>query len=182
MSSRLRLQGLARALIAGALVLGIAAAPGSARQRQTSPTRAQIARAVSQAERSSSVWATINICNSARYPNVMGIRGQMPTLGFPARLRMVFQVDYWQYPNNGFRLLPGVRTPVDLGQRSRGRYQAGVRFQFQPHAGLLRGRVRYQWQFGRRIIGHLDRVTRINHAAADYADPRGFSDWKCVIP
>lgn len=170
------------AVIGAALVLALAAAPGSARRHQATPTRAQLARAVRHAEHSPTLWATVNICNSARYPNVMGVRGEMPALGFPVRLRMVFEVDYWQYPNHGFHRLPGVGTPVDLGEFSRGVYQARVRFQFRPHTGLLRGRILYQWLVGRRIIGRLDRVTRIDHTGADYGDPRGFSDWKCVIP
>src|SRR5947209_14996282 len=123
MRTRRRLQAVSRALIGGVLVLAMAAAPGSARRRQVTPTRAQVARAVRQAEHSPSLWATVNICNSGRYPDVMGVRGEMPALGFSVRLRMVFEVDYWQYPNNGFQRLPGAATAVDLGEFSRGVYQ-----------------------------------------------------------
>src|SRR5947209_20193020 len=75
-------------LAAGVLVAAVPASAGT-----VGPAR--ISRAVRNAERSPSLWATINICGSRRHPNDVGVRGQMPTLGFSASLFMVVQVNYW---------------------------------------------------------------------------------------
>ena len=74
------------------------AGQASARERRHQPgrpTKAQIRTAVARAERSKSLWATVNICNSKRYPDRIGVRGQMPSLGFAAWLSMDIQVQYY---------------------------------------------------------------------------------------
>lgn len=157
-----------------------AAALGSTRTPRT-PTRAQIRAAIRRAKHSRDLWATVNICNTTQYPNTIGIRGQMPALGFPATLKMVFGVDYWSDAKQAFIPLAGVTEPVRVGRVRRGVHQEGASFAFTPHAGVLRGRVSFQWRFRGRLIGHVTRVTRDGHPSADYGDPSGFSSWKCVI-
>ncbi|MDQ6745510.1 MAG: hypothetical protein M3Z27_05805 [Actinomycetota bacterium] len=162
-------------------LLAAPAAPARTHAPAASPTRAQIRKAVRAAEHSRDLWATVNVCGGVRYPNVIGIRGQIPALGFPATLRMLFEIDYWDYNQRRFRPLTGVVQPVALENATRGTYQAGVRFKFQPHTELLRGRVGFQWRVGSRTIGSAERLTRQGHGSARYSDPSGFSDWKCVI-
>ena len=76
------------------------AVPAAASKRPTGPTHSQISAAVARVKRSRNLWATVNICNTKRHPDVVGIRGQMPALGFSSALSM--QVDphsgagYWQ--------------------------------------------------------------------------------------
>ena len=62
----------------------------------------QIARAVRTAEQSHSLWATVNICNARKYRHDLGVRGQMPTLGFSSSLFMVVQVNYWSQGQHRF--------------------------------------------------------------------------------
>lgn len=168
-------------LILTVLSLLLVAAPAPARTRAASPSPAQVRRAVAAAEHSRDLWATVNICGSASYPDVIGIRGQMPALGFPATLRMLFQIDYWDYRQSRFRPLTGVAQLVALKDATGGTYQAGVRFKFRPHTGLLRGRVRFEWRTRGRAVGSAERLTRQGHGSARYSNPSGFSDWKCVI-
>src|SRR6516165_1209759 len=59
------------------------------------PTAAQMRAAVQRAERSKYLWATVNICNTKRHPHAIGVRGQMPALGFPALLQMTVHLKYW---------------------------------------------------------------------------------------
>src|ERR1700689_1187810 len=81
---------LATTVLAAAVLVALAATAAAA---AVGPRR--IAAAVARAERSSSLWATVNICSSPTDPDSMGLRGQMPTLGFSASLSMVIGVNYW---------------------------------------------------------------------------------------
>ena len=58
----------------GALV-ALAALPVLDAAAATPPSAAQIGRAVRNAERSRALWATVNICDTAKYPHVIGVRG-----------------------------------------------------------------------------------------------------------
>ena len=105
----------------------------------------------------------------------------MPALGFAGQLRMTFMVDYCSAAS-GFKPLHGVAAPVNLGTATSGVYQGGVRFTFAPHAGVLRGRVRFAWRVGRadgrrRRAGHAP----AGHHGAGYGDPRGFSAATCRV-
>jgi hypothetical protein len=178
-------------VISLALALGLAciaiAAPLDARAQARAgttpaPSRAQIRRAIHAAERSPDLWATVNICNTTGHPNTMGIRGQMPALGFPAELKMVFRVEYWSAAKQVFVTLPGVSQAAAVGRVKSGVHQQGASFTFLPHAGLLRGRVSFQWRLKGKLIGRVARLTRAGHSDADYGDPPGFSSWECAIP
>ncbi len=170
-------------LAAFLMALLLAASPAAARgPRPATPTPAQVRAAVSRAEHSRRLWATINICNTAAHPNTVGIRGQMPALGFAARLRMVFGIDLWGPTGGGFKALKGVAQPSEDGGQRGGTWQTGVLLRFPPHTGLVRGRVRFEWRMGSRTIGHLDEVTHPGHTDARYSDPSGFSSGRCRLP
>jgi hypothetical protein len=170
-----------RSLTAGVLCLAaLPVASGTAVARSKPPTTAQIRRAVDRAERSRALWATVNICNTRKYPRVIGIRGEMPALGFAAQLRITFMLDY--AAGTGFKRLPHVAQPVSLGTHRSGAYQGGVRFRFRPQdTGVLRGRVRFSWRLGRRTVGTVVRTTTAGHHGVSYGDPRGFSAARCSI-
>ncbi len=162
----------------------LAASPAAARgPRSSTPTAAQIRAAVSRAEHSTKLWATINICDTTAHPNTVGIRGQMPALGFAARLRMVFGIDLWDPTGGGsFKALRGVAQPSEDGVQRGGTWQTGVLLRFPPHTGLVRGRVTFEWRMGSRRIGHSDEVTQPGHTDARYSDPSGFSAGRCRLP
>jgi hypothetical protein len=169
-----------RFIIAGVVApAALMAGSGAATARSKPPTAAQIRRAISHAEHSRALWATVNICDTPKYPHVIGIRGEMPALGFAAQLRMTFMIDY--AVGKGFKPLHGVADPVKLGTPRSGVYQGGVRFTFGPHAGVLRGRVRFSWRLGKRTLGTVVRTTTAGHHGASYGDPRGFSAARCSI-
>jgi hypothetical protein len=171
-----------RLLVIALLAVSITPSAAFARPRGPAPTRAQIRAAVRGAERSRFLWATVNICNTARHRDVIGIRAQMPALGFSAQLRMHFGVDYFSSESATFKPYPGADDLVELGAFTQGDYQSGTSFRFPSHAGLLRGRVTFEWRLGAQTIARTDRVTALGHPQAMYGDPQRFSSEKCLIP
>jgi hypothetical protein len=168
------------ALIALLLIaLATAAAAPATASSPPAPTARQVQAAVRKAKRSTDLWATVNVCNTKNHPNTIGIRGQMPSLGFAAKLTMRFRVQYWN--GKAFTPVRGLSKTVALGAVTRGVYQAGVGFPFAPHAGLLRGSVTFEWRLGNRRVGQTTRATHKGHPRADFSDPKGFSSGSCAI-
>jgi hypothetical protein len=174
-------------LVSVALIAALAAAVappalGSASSR--GPSEAQIRTAVRHVKRSPKLWATVNTCNTRAFPDTIGIRGQMPTLGFAASLSMSIQVDYWDSSARRFHPIPDphARRLVALGRVSFGFQQGGHTFQFAKHAGLLRATVTFQWQRGRRLLGHMSMPTTGGHPDADGGSPPRHSAPTCRIP
>ncbi len=146
-------------------------------------TPKQVAKAVSRADHSSSLWATVNICASKRYPNAMGIRGQMPTLGFPAFLWMAIHVNYWSTTKKRFepiRSSNATRT-MSLGRQSSGLEQGGAVFPFKAHSGLLNATVTFTWRRSGRTLGQIARRTSAGHRDADFGSPPHYTAAECRI-
>jgi hypothetical protein len=168
-----------RALAITVLVIAAWAVPaGAATSPSTSnPTRAQIAKAIKRAETSKSLWATVNICNSKRYPDVVGIRGQMPSLGFPAWLSMKIQLNYWL----GKKFVLDTTKLVRLGRSSNGLQQGGAKFNFKPNAGLFDASVQFIWRREGKLLGHKTLATTAGHPNADFGSPAHYSAARCRI-
>jgi hypothetical protein len=173
----LRLPALVALLL---IALTTAAAAPATASSPPALTPRQVRAAVRKAERSKDLWATVNICNTKSHPNTIGIRGQMPSLGFAAKLTMQFRVQYWS--GKAFTPVRGLSKTISLGPVTRGLYQAGVGFPFAPHAGLLRGSVTLEWRLRGRRVGQVTVATRTGHPDADFGDPKGFSAGLCGIP
>lgn len=170
------------ALALATLLLAAWPALGRGPSHPPVPPAAQIRAAIGQAEHSRKLWATVNICNTPNHPDAVGIRGQMPGLGFATHLRMVFGIEVWDYARGGFKVLPGVLRSIDVGTQREGTWQSGVLLRFRSHTGLVRGRVTFEWLLGPRTIGRLQAVTRDGHLDARFGDPQGFSSWHCELP
>ena len=171
------------ALATTVLVLGVFAASPAALARRTvkNPTPAQIQTAVRRAEHSKSLWATVNICDTRRYPKTFGVRGQMPALGFASWLTMVVRVDY--YSTTKKRFLPaGATMRVRLGRLSFGLQQDGATFgPFKRHAGLLDASIQFLWKRSGKLLGQATRGTTAGHPDADFGSPPHFSASQCRI-
>lgn len=153
----------------------------AAGQRAGTPTRAQIRAAVKRAKRSRALWATVNICNTRHHPHALGIRGQMPALGFRARLSMRIAVDYWDPAKKRFVADKSVRSKVvALGATSSELRQGGYEFSFAPPA-VLSGTVTFKWTVGRHVVGRATRATAHGIRGVDRGDPRGYSAATCQI-
>jgi hypothetical protein len=151
---------------------------------ETRPTRAQISAAVQSAERSPDLWATINVCNTTQHPDYIGIRGQIPALGFTTHISMTVRVEYYDPARGRFEPTTAIKS-VDLGRATRGAHQGGVQFPFQaPAAGEsyeLRGAITFQWAIGRRVLARAIRHTKHGYQDVDFADPPGYSAGTCTI-
>jgi hypothetical protein len=165
---------MARAV--AACILSLLLLPGLAHAATSPPGRA-----------SRSPWATVNVCDTAKRPNAIGIRASMPgAQRARVRLLMRFRVQ-WRDPADGrwHNLLQGGDSGfVSLGS-SRAARQTGQVFRYQsPGAGRtqrLRGVVEFRWQLGQRVVRHTSRVTEAGHRSAAGSDPKGYSAASCTL-
>jgi hypothetical protein len=147
----------------------------------TNPTPAQVAKAISGARRSKALWATVNICNSRRYPNTLGVRGQMPALGFPAWLSMRIALNYYSRQKKKFVPDPGSTKIIRLGRSRSGLLQGGAVYAFRPHPGLLNATVQFFWRRSGRLLGSTTLLTTGGHSGADFGSPPHFTAAQCRI-
>jgi hypothetical protein len=169
-------------LVTGALlvvVLAVVATPalGSA----SGPTPNQIKSAVHNAERSKRLWATVNVCDTRKHPHTIGIRGEVPALGFPATIAISIGIDFYSKTDKRFEPDPKASKMIKVGTVSHGIHQRGVTFQFAPHTGRLRGTATFSWTRRGKVLGSTKRITTPRHHDADFADPSGFSAATCMI-
>jgi hypothetical protein len=167
---------LGRAALIGLAL--VAAAPVSAAAR--APTAKQIKAAVGHARRSKNLWATVNICDTRKHPNVLGIRGQMPALGFAANLSLSVAVDYWSTRDKRFEPVPGLSQRVPLGTFTTGVHQGGATFSFKPPA-KLNGTVTFEWRRGGKLLGRAHESTVGGEKRVDGGDPPRHSAATCRI-
>jgi hypothetical protein len=161
-----------------AVALALSAVPATAK----APTQAQIRSAVRRAERSKNLWATVNICNSKAYPDYIGIRGQMPALGFAAWLSMDVRLYYYSSAKHGYAPIKNHGSQlIHLGRISTGLQQSGARFQFAPHEPTLEGKVTFIWRRAGKLLGQVTKTTTSGHHDADYASPKHYSAATCKI-
>jgi hypothetical protein len=169
-------------LVTGALlvvVLAVVATP--ALGSSASPTPNQIKSAVHSAERSKRLWATINVCDTRKHPHTIGIRGEVPALGFSTTISISIGVDFWSKADKRFEPDPNATKMIKVGPVSHGIHQRGVVFQFGPHTGRLRGTAAFSWTRHGKVLGATKRVTTAPHRDADFSDPSGFSAATCMI-
>jgi len=142
------------------------------------------------------LWATVNICDTALYPNQMGVRASMPGDGRRhERMFMRIQAQFYDatskrwfnvkgsYANSGWIPVGSARFRVR---------QAGYTFLIPANNGqsfVLRGVVDFQWRARHRtrsghrrwvVVRELHANTKGQHPSAQ-ADPPGYSSGTCEI-
>jgi hypothetical protein len=137
--------------------------------------------------RSRELWATIDVCNPAKEPDTVGIRGSMPGDGHEKdAMYMRFQLEYldtksnvWSVPTHG-----ADSGYVSVGAAKAGR-QGGSSFQLgAPKSGpgyTMRGIVTFQWRRAGRVVHQTTRTTSAGHPNVARADPPGYSAAECTI-
>jgi hypothetical protein len=134
------------------------------------------------------LWATVNVCDTVKHPDAIGIRASMP--GLPrkrARLYMRFRVQ-WRDPADELwhNILGdgGDSGFVKIG-RGKATRQAGQIFRFEsPGAGQtlrLRGVVDFRWKIRTKVVRHSRRITEKGHRSTAGADPKTFSAAFCEL-
>ena len=132
------------------------------------------------------LWATVNICDTKKHPDRIGIRASMPGTGVRKhRMYMRFRVEYRNAEGKWTRFKgtgPDSRFQPVGPARFKAR-QSGWLFPFDPDKGdkyTLRGIVTFQWRRGPRILATTQEATTAGHGVS-IADPAGYSAAACDV-
>jgi hypothetical protein len=112
------------------------------------------------------MWATVNICDTAKAPNSMGVRASMPGNDTRMRMYMRFHAEYWSRSLQDWAPVAGtgVSDWVFAGSADYAHRQAGWTFEFAPPpAGVtftMRAVVEFQWRRTDRQVARLRRWKR----------------------
>ncbi len=146
------------------------------------------------APRPDDLWATVNICDTLRYPDIMGVRASMPGNGTHEHMWMRFHAQYYNQAKKTWFDVKGngVSAWILAGSARYRSRQAGYNFNFAPPTAgstyVLRGVVDFQWRARRRVNGklrwvvvHRARANTKGGHSTDTADPPGYSSGLCEI-
>jgi len=168
------------ALTAAALVAGLVPASGLAAPPHRAPAPT--------IDKSRLLWATINVCDSAKHPDTIGIRASMPGSGRRSeRMFMRFQVQYFkvsagQWANGDATADSGFRS---VGLAKYRRRESGWNFAITPppagQSYRLRGVVTFEWRRAGEVVRRARRATRAGHRGTFGSDPKGYSAAECTI-
>jgi hypothetical protein len=129
-------------------------------------------------------WATVNVCDTAKQPDAIGIRASMPGTPKGVRLSMRFRVQYYEDKtdtwtdvegaDSGWRVLGTAKgTPVESGW--------SFNFAHPPNEVTLRGVVRFRWRRGDSLPRSVEVATEAGHRSSAGADPAGYSAATCLL-
>lgn len=171
------------------LVPSWAAAGPPERPRADGAAAKQAKRAKPRTIRKRDLWATVNVCDTARRPDTVGVRASIPGDGSRARMEVRVRLQYLVRAKSGAQtwpLLPGSDSGwLRAGRAVFARRQTGVTFRFpRPSDGTantLRGVVNFRWVLRGRVVRRTTRLTTAGHRSTAGADPRGFSAAACVL-
>lgn len=138
-------------------------------------------------KRNKHLWSTVNVCDTKRSPDTIGIRARMPGNGTRQRMWMRFRTQFYSSRDYAWKYVAtGGRSPwVEVGSALFLYKETGYSFTFDPpkpgDSFLLRGVVEFQWRTkGGKVKRRTRKFTSPGHRTRG-ADPRGFSDDRCRI-
>jgi hypothetical protein len=146
-----------------------------------------VAPATADARSAGDLWATVNVCDTSKSPNEMGVRARIPGDGTRRRMYMRFTAEFRSSAGK-WKVVPGRgRSGWLLAGSARFRYKEyGYTFGFDaPPAGtsyLMRGLVQFEWR--KTAHGRVERRTRRYTEArhpTSQSQPKGYSAAKCRI-
>jgi hypothetical protein len=127
-------------------------------------------------------WATVNVCDTAKRPDAIGIRASMPGVPKGARMAMRFRVqfktgDNWQDVKGAASRWQPVGTARGLAAES------GWSFTFaHPNSPvMLRGMVQLRWRKGETVLRQIELSTEAGHRSSAGADPADYSAMTCTL-
>jgi hypothetical protein len=154
-------------------------------------TAATTAAPADAAPKDKDLWATVNICDTKRSPDRLGLRARMPGNGTHQRMYMRFVVQYRD--GKTWKSLGGNgRSPwLYAGSALFKNREYGYTIPFRPDTGdryLVRGLVRFEWRARHNRRGRVvtvvkrreARLTSAGHRTRG-AQPGGYSAATCVI-
>lgn len=145
--------------------------------------------AAAEAARPADLWATVNICQTTKAPNRVGVRARMPGNGTRERMYMRFSAEYQS--DSGWKRVAGRGASGWLyaGSALFRNQEIGFTFPFDPPAPgvryTVRGRVEMQWRKrtkrGRWTVAHRARVVTTSGHRTQDSDPSGFTAASCTL-
>jgi hypothetical protein len=127
-------------------------------------------------------WATVNLCDTDKQPDTIGIRASMPGVPKGARLLMRFRAQFktatgWQDvkgANSGWQRI-GIAhgTPAESGW--------SFSFAHPASAVTLRGVVQLRWRRGDELPRTVELATAAGHRSSAGADPADYSAATCTL-
>ena len=143
--------------------------------------------AAADARRASHLWSTVNVCDTDKSPDSIGVRARMPGNGTRERMWMRFRTQFYSDEDYAWKYVKtGGRSPwVEVGSALFAYKETGYEFAFDaPPAGksyVLRGVVEFQWRSkGGRVKRRTRKFTEAGHRTRG-ADPRDYSAARCRI-
>ena len=176
-----------RLLTVAFLVLVIASVASAATTTPTTPTTPPVAKTKLTPAQSKQLWATVNICDTVKHPDTIGVAGSMPVIKKGKSLYMRFRLQYRDNATNKFKWIPGDAADSDweLVDPGKGKTRtAGHDFTLAaPKNGkyVVRAQIDYEWRRGKKILLSAKRLTTVGHPKTIAADPKAFSAATCVI-
>ena len=143
-----------------------------------------------QAKRVKDLWATVNVCDTEKSPDDMGVRARAPGDGTRAQIYMRFTAQY-RTASGAWKLVKGGRSKwLRAGSALFRNQEIGYTFSFnKPPAGksyVMRGLVQFEWRDHRKhhrrrvVVKRRQRYTAGGHPTQD-AEPKHFSAGHCTI-
>lgn len=134
------------------------------------------------------LWATINVCDTVKAPNTVGVRVSMPGSG--KKLERMYARISLQFFDDATKSWKAIGKAADSGWLSLGsskflRRETGRTFKLAaPATGQtfrIRGFVRYEWRLGKAPVRRASRVTSGRISDVIGADPADYSAGTCFM-
>jgi hypothetical protein len=162
---------------------GSALARGGHATPRHDPSPARIHRALQAAESSTFLWATVNVCvSSAQHGGLIGVRGEMPALGFGSTLSMTIQLNQRSERSGSYSPVPGATASrtVSLGAfKGTDVHQGGVEFPYASDTARLNATVTFTWSRDGDQLGQVTQTTTGGHPQAAFGQPPHHSSATC---
>jgi hypothetical protein len=142
---------------------------------------------VAEAKPVKDLWATVNVCDTEKSPNDMGVRARMPGDGTHRHLYMRFTAQF-RVAKNKWKTVSGQGRSkwIYAGSALFRNQELGYTFSFDaPKPGtsyVMRGLVQFEWRAkgSGKVVRRSHRFTAKGHPTKP-AEPKGFSAATCKI-
>jgi hypothetical protein len=127
-------------------------------------------------------WATVNLCDTGKRPDTIGIRASMPGAPRGTRMAMRFRVQY--KTAQGWQDVKGASSTWQFVGVARGSAaESGWSFSFAHPASpvTLRGVAQVRWRKGGSVVKQLELSTEAGHRSSAGADPADYSAATCTL-
>ena len=127
-------------------------------------------------------WATVNVCDTAKRPDAIGIRASMPGVPKGARMAMRFRVQF--KTDTGWQDVKGAASrwqPVGVARGAAAESGWSFTFAHPSSPVTLRGMVQLRWRKGATVLRQVELPTEAGHRSSAGADPADYSAATCTL-